>query len=125
MTDQPPLQRSFSGKPPLLPLRLRAAAVLCIIAGGLTIVFSIRVWYWATVSPQAVMALALRLLPGMAACLGAAFLWRQQRLGLLLVVPAWACPALVARITHEHPNASSLLLFGGLLFAATSWRYLQ
>jgi len=66
--------------------------------------------------------LGVNLIVGAAVCLAAVLIRRQRRLGVLVVLLAWALPTVVAVLSH-HTARGSLLLFVALLFAGANWKH--
>jgi uncharacterized protein (DUF983 family) len=65
--------------------------------------------------------LIINVLAGAIVCVAAVQIRRQRKIGVLLMLFAWAIPTVVALIQHQ-PVRGSLLLFVALLFAGANWK---
>ena len=63
-------------------------------------------------------------LAGVIVCAAAVQIRRQRKLGVLLVLIAWAIPTVVALVQHL-PVTGSLLLFVALLLAGANWKHFR
>jgi hypothetical protein len=68
--------------------------------------------------------LAVNLVAGGAVCVAAVLIRRQRRLGVLVMLLAWALPTIVAVLRHQ-PVRGSLFLFVALLFAGANWKHFR
>ena len=120
MTHPPPSQ---SVPPPAqVPTGVRIASTLCWVVGVLTILVSLAIGIPALSSGGGSLFLGVNLIAGAAVCLAAVLIRRQRRLGVLVVLLAWALPTAVAVLSH-HSVRGSLLLFIALLFAGANWKH--
>ena len=121
----PPSSESASGSPSVTPpVGVRIASTLCWVAGVITILVVLAVGIPSLATSQGVLYLAVGLGSGGAVCAAAVFIRRQRRVGVLIMLLAWALPVVVALINHQSPNGSLFLLVA-LLFAAANWKHFR
>lgn len=113
-----------SPDPAPAPTGVRIASTLCWIVGVLTIGVALAVGIPAMASAGGALYLTVNLLAGATVCVAAVLIRRQRRLGVLLLVLAWALPTVVALLNHE-PARGSLFLFVALLFAGANWKHFR
>jgi hypothetical protein len=61
---------------------------------------------------------------GVIVCVAAVQIRRQHKLGVLLLLVAWAIPTVVA-LVQKLPVRGSLLLLVALLFAGANWKHFR
>ena len=106
------------------PIGVRIASTLCWIVGILTIVVSVAVGIPAISAGGSPFFVAVNLVAGGAVCLAAVLIRRQRRLGVLVMLLAWALPTLVLVLNHQSARGS-FLLFVALLFAGANWKHFR
>src|SRR5919108_4511869 len=109
-----PSSQSTQPSPAVVPTGVRIASTLCWIVGILTILVAVAVGVPAISSGGGVLFIAINVLAGAIVCVAAVQIRRQRRIGVLLLVLAWAIPTVVALIGHQSVRGS-LLLFVALL----------
>ena len=122
----PILSQPGETKPPptTAPTGVRIASTLCWVVGILTILVAFAVGIPALSSGGGAMFLAVNLLAGAAVCVAAILIRRQRRLGVLVMLLAWALPTADAILSHR-PARGSLFLFVALLFAGANWKHFR
>ena len=120
-----PSQPSDSkASPSQAPTGVRIASTLCWVVGILTILVALAVGIPAMSSAGGALFLTVNLLAGGAVCAAAVLIRRQRRLGVLVMLFAWALPTVVAVLNHQ-PVRGSLFLFVALLFAGANWKHFR
>jgi hypothetical protein len=108
----------------LVPAGVRIASTLCWVVGILTIVAALAIGIPAISSRAGVLFIAVNVVAGVIVCVAAVQIRRQRKIGVLLMLVAWAIPTVVALVQHL-PVRGSLLLFVALLFAGANWKHLR
>jgi hypothetical protein len=103
---------------------VRIASTLCWVVGILTILVGLAVGIPALAVPGGALFLAVNLLAGGAVCVAAVLIRRQRRMGVLVMLLAWALPTVVTVLNHQ-PARGSLFLFVALLFAGANWKHFR
>jgi len=103
---------------------VRIASTLCWVVGILTILVTLAVGIPAISTRGGALFLAVNLVAGGAVCLAAILIRRQRRLGVLVMLLAWALPTIVAVLNHL-PARGSLFLLVALLLAGANWKYFR
>jgi hypothetical protein len=124
MTSPDPVHDTPIGKPPTAPVGIRIASTTCWVVGIITILVAVAIGFPAISSGGSVAGPVVSLAAGIVVCVAAILVRRQRRLGVLLVVLAWATPFVIAIITHQSP-AGSFLLFVALLFLLANWKHMR
>ena len=106
------------------PIGVRVASTLCWIVGVLTILVNVAVGIPVISAGGNVFFVAVNLVAGGAVCLAALLIRRQRRLGVLVMLLAWALPTLVLVLNHQSARGS-FLLFVALLFAGANWKHFR
>ena len=106
------------------PIGVRVASTLCWIVGVLTILVNVGVGIPVISAGGNVFFVAVNLVAGGAVCLAALLIRRQRRLGVLVMLLAWALPTLVLVLNHESARGS-FLLFVALVFAGANWKHFR
>ncbi len=104
-----------------VPTGVRIASTLCWVVGVLTILAAFAIGIPAISSGAGQLFIAVNVLAGAIVCVAAVQIRRQRRIGVLLMLVAWAIPTVVAIVQHL-PVRGSLLLFVALLFAGANWK---
>lgn len=105
---------------------LRVAAVLCLVVGMVTLIGGV-----AQAVPLAGGAdgswwpMAVGLVTPALIFAAAGLIWRRRRLGVLLLVVAWAIPTTVALLVGASPRGPAPLLVIVLVTIAANWRLLE
>lgn len=120
----PPPSQPTASTPPVIPAGIRVASTLCWIVGVLTILASLAIGIPAVGSGAGLLFIAVNGVAGVLAFLAGIQIRRQRKIGVLLIVVAWAVPTLVAVLQHLSPSGS-LLLFVALLLAGANWKHLR
>ena len=123
MTTPAPSQPSTASSTQV-PTGVRIASTLCWVVGIITILVAFAVGIPAISSGGGLLFLAINVLAGAIVCGAAVQIRRQRRVGVLLMLVAWAIPTVVALIQHQ-PVRGSLLLFVALLFAGANWKHFR
>jgi hypothetical protein len=110
--------------PPLVPAGVRIASTLCWVVGVLTILVALAIGIPTLSTPGGLLFLGVNLTAGVAVCVAAVLIRRQLRLGVLVMLLAWALPTVVAVLNHQ-PVRGSLFLFVALLFAGANWKHFR
>ncbi|MFN2570044.1 MAG: hypothetical protein ABR537_00325 [Gemmatimonadales bacterium] len=92
--------------------------------GIFTIVAAVVIGVPAISSGDGLLFIAINGMAGTLACAAAMQIRRQRKIGVVLMMVAWAIPAVVALVQHL-PVRGALLLFVALLFASANWRHLR
>src|SRR5687767_12458589 len=116
-SDHPPLT-------PPVPTGVRIASALCWVAGVLTILGALSIGIPAIGDGDGIAFIAVNVLSGGLVCAAAVFIRRQRKLGILLLVIAWAIPTVTA-LLQGLPVQGSLILFVALLLAAANWKHFR
>lgn len=125
MTTPSPVQPSNqSSRTTLAPTGVRIASTLCWIVGVFTILVALAIGIPAISSGDGLAFIAVNVLAGGIVCAAAVQIRRQRRIGVLLMVIAWAIPTVVA-LSQGLPVRGSLFLFVAFLFAAANWKHLR
>jgi hypothetical protein len=106
------------------PTGVRIASTLCWVVGILTILAALAIGIPALSSGAGQLFMAVNVAAGAIVCVAAVQIRRQRKVGVLLLVLAWAIPTVVALIQHL-PVRGSLLLLVALLFAAANWKHFR
>jgi hypothetical protein len=109
---------------PAIPAGVRIASTLCWIVGVLTILVAVAIGIPAISSGAGLLFIAVNGVAGIIACVAGIQIRRQRKIGVLLMVLAWAVPTLVAILQHLSPSGS-LLLFVALLLAGANWKHFR
>jgi len=124
MTDTTPSQSDASPSPALAPAGIRIASTICWVVGMLTMLVTIAIGIPTLAVPGARLFFVVNIVAGAAVCGAAVLIRRQRRLGVLIMVLAWAVPTLVTVLNHQTPRGSLLLLVG-LLFVGANWKHFR
>ena len=107
-----------------VPAGIRIASTLCWVVGVLTILAALAIGIPAISTGAGLLFIAVNLLAGAIVCVAAVQIRRQRRIGVLLMLVAWAIRTVVALVQHL-PVRGSLLLFVALLFVGANWKHLR
>jgi hypothetical protein len=107
-----------------VPAGVRIASTLCWVVGVLTILAALAIGIPAISTGAGLLFIAVNFLAGAIVCVAAVQIRRQRRIGVLLMLVAWAIPTVVALVQHL-PVRGSLLLFVALLFVGANWKHLR
>lgn len=118
------VQSADSPAPAHVPAGVRIASTICWAVGILTMLVTIAIGIPTLPTPGAPLFFIVNISAGAAVCVAAVLIRRRRRLGVLIMVLAWAFPTLVTLINHQVPRGSLLLLVG-LLFAAANWKHFR
>jgi hypothetical protein len=113
-----------SASPSPTPAGVRIASTLCWVVGVVTILVALAVGIPALATSQGALYLTVGIAAGGAVCVAAVFIRRQRRIGVLIMLGAWALPMVVALVNHQSPTGSFLLLVA-LLFAGANWKHFR
>lgn len=103
---------------------MRIASTLCWLVGVFTIIAALAIGIPAISSGAGLAFIAVNVLAGGIVCAAAVQIRRQRKIGVLLVLIAWAIPTVVA-LVQGLPVRGSVLLFVALLFAAANWKHFR
>jgi hypothetical protein len=106
------------------PTGVRIASTLCWVVGILTILIGFAVGIPAISSGTGLLFIIINVLAGGIVCVAAVQIRRQRKIGVLLMLFAWAIPTVVA-LVQRQPVRGSLLLFVALLFAGANWKHFR
>jgi len=120
--SSPPVTDDSS--PAAAPAGVRIASTLCWVVGVLTILVTLAVGIPILSTGAGLQFVAVNLVAGVAVCVAAILIRRQRRLGVLIMLLAWALPTVVAVLGHQ-PVRGSLFLLVALLFAAANWKHFR
>ena len=125
MTTPPSVASEPATTPTPLPAGIRIASTLCWIVGILTILGAFAIGIpRVTGFNTSVVPLAINVIAGIGVCAAAYLVWQRRRLGVLVMLLAWAVPTVVSLIGHE-PARGNFLLFGALLLLGANWKNLR
>jgi hypothetical protein len=113
--------------PTQIPAGIRIASTLCWIVGVLTILVSLALGIPAISSGAGgagLLFVAVNGSAGVIACFAGVLIRRQRKIGVLVMLLAWAIPTVVALMQHLSPSGS-LLLFVALLLSAANWKHFR
>jgi len=120
-TPQPANPRTKSVKP---PTGVRIASALCWVVGAITILVALAMGIPAISSGSGLVPTVMNVLAGVIVCVAAVQIRRQRKIGVLLMLVAWAIPTVAALVQHL-PVRGSLFLFVALLFAGANWKHFR
>src|SRR6185503_8122845 len=83
---------------PAIPAGVRIASTLCWIVGVLTILVGVAIGIPAISSGAGLLFIAVNGGAGVIVCIAAVQIRRQRKLGVLLMLVAWAIPTVVALV---------------------------
>jgi len=106
------------------PAGVRIASTICWVVGVLTILVTLAIGIPALSSGGGLLFVSVNLVAGAAVCVAAVLIRRQLRLGVLVMLLAWALPTIVSVLNHQSPRGSLLLLVA-LLFAGANWKHFR
>lgn len=115
-----------SAAPTGTPVGVRVAALLASVVGAVTLLAALTMGF-SQFNPYEKLGwlpLATSLVAGIGACSAAVLIWRMRRLGVLVLVLAWAAPTFAILALGEQASGS-IFLTGSLLFSAANWRSLH
>lgn len=104
------------------PAGVRIASTLCWAVGIITILATLAVGIPALSTRGGPLFLAVNFMAGLTVCVAAILIRRQRRLGVLVMLFAWALPTLLAVLTHA-PARGSLFLLLALLLVGANWKH--
>jgi hypothetical protein len=107
-----------------IPVGIRIASTLCWVVGAVTILVALALGIPAISSGAGGLFIAVNAGAGLIVCLAAVQIRRQRKLGVFLMLVAWAIPTVAALVQHL-PVRGSFLLFVALLFAGANWKHLR
>ena len=111
--------------PTPVPAGIRIASTLCWIVGIVTILGAFAIGIPGVTGFNATLVpLVVNVVAGIGVCAAAYLVGKQRRLGVLIMLFAWALPTAVAVLNHQ-PAQGNLLLFGALLLSGANWRNLR
>src|SRR5258708_24692557 len=117
-SPQPIDSKKKSPVPEAAPMGIRIASILCWVVGIFSLVVGL-----ATGVPAAVrdggrlVLLTINLLTGIGVCVAGYLIWRQRRLGALIIVLAWVLPAVMSFLAGTTVRAGPPLLLLAMLFS--------
>ena len=124
MTTPPPVQPPMTAPGAEIPSGVRMASTLCWVVGVLTILAALAIGIPAISTGAGVLFIAVNVLAGLIVCVAAVQIRRQRKLGVLLMVVAWAIPTVVALVQHL-PVRGSLALFVALVIVVANWKHFR
>jgi len=125
MTNPAPSQPANPSTPAAqAPTGVRIASTLAWVVGTLTILIAFAIGIPAISSGAGLLFIVINVIAGAIVCVAAVQIRRQRRMGVLLLLIAWAIPTVVALVQHL-PVRGSLLLFVALLFAGANWKHFR
>jgi len=125
MTNPAPSQPANPSTPAAqAPAGVRIASTLAWVVGILTILIAFAIGIPAISSGAGLLFIVINVIAGAIVCVAAVQIRRQRRMGVLLLLIAWAIPTVVALVQHL-PVRGSLLLFVALLFAGANWKHFR
>jgi hypothetical protein len=120
----PPSAQSATAPSAQIPAGVRIASTLCWIVGVLTILVAIAIGIPAISSGAGLLFIAVNVGAGLIVCVAAVQIRRQRKLGVLLMLVAWAIPTVVA-LVQRLPVRGSLALLVALLVAGANWKHFR
>ena len=107
-----------------IPAGVRIASTLCWVVGVVTILVALALGIPAISSGAGLLFIAINGCAGAIVCAAAVQIRRQRKLGVFLMLIAWAIPTVVALLQHL-PVTGSLLLSVALLLAGANWKHFR
>ena len=107
-----------------VPSGIRIASTLCWIVGLLTLLLAIGTPELAE-PVGGIGPLLLNCAVGLTVCGAAILIRRQRRLGVLVLVLAWAAPPVAALANGQAPHGGPMLVIIALLLAGANWKHLH
>ena len=117
----PPSATSPTSTGSSVPAGIRIASTLCWVVGILTILVAIAIGIPAISGGAGLLFIAINAGAGVIVCIAAVQIRRQRKIGVLLMLIAWAIPTVVALVQHLSPSGSLLLLVA-LLLSLANWK---
>jgi hypothetical protein len=125
MTTPPGVAPESTAARTPVPAGIRIASTLCWIVGVFTILGAFAIGIPAVTGfNTSLVPLVLNVIAGIAVCAAAYLVWKRRRLGVLVMLFAWALPTAFAVLNHQ-PARGNLLLFGAMLLLAANWKNLR
>jgi len=111
---------------PPVPTGVRVASTLCWLVGILSILMAIAVGIPATSGPDAtVVPMLVSVAAGIVVCVAGYLVRQRRKVGALLVVAAWALPAVVSLIGGDGAKPGNGLLFAAMIGLFLNWKHLR
>ena len=112
--------------PPVIPTGVRVASTLCWIVGAGTFLIALAVGIPGLSGPDASpLPLIINGCVGLAVCGAAMLIRRQRRIGVLVLVLAWATPTVIALFEKQPATGGPLLIIVALLLVGANWKHLR
>jgi len=107
------------------PAVLTLASVLCWLAGLVTIALSISTGLSLISTVADVVLITVNLAAGAMVCVAGLLVYRQRKVGALLVVIAWAFPQAADLAAGQPVRPGPVLLLLAMLATFSNWRYMR
>ena len=109
----------------LAPSGVRIASTLCWVVGVVTVLAAVAVGVPALSQPDSdILSFTVNVAVGLAVCVAAVLIRRQRRVGVLVLVLAWATPTVITLLQKQTPRGGPLLVVVALLLAGANWKHL-
>ena len=110
----------------LVPTGVRIASTLCWLVGILTILMAIAVGIPAATGSEATVApMIVSIATGIVVCVAGHLVRQRRKVGALLVVAAWALPAVVSLVGGGGAEPGNVLLFAAMIALFLNWKFLH
>ena len=107
-----------------VPAGVRVASIISWVVGIVTTLAALATGIPALTDQGSAAPLAFMLCSGVLACAAGYLIWKQKRLGVLLLVLALAVPVAVNLLNHQ-PAQGNIFVTVALALAALNWKHLQ
>ncbi len=111
--------------PAPVPGGVRLAAIFCWIVGLLSAGVSLAMGIPSLSAGGSLLLVVANVTAGIMVCVAGFLVWKQRRLGVLLVVLGWAFPTVGALLTHQPTRAGPVLLLIAMLLLFANWKNLH
>ena len=111
--------------PPVRPAVVTLASVLCWVVGLVTVAWSVVNGIPAISAGGSVILLAANVAAGVAVCVAAVLVYRQRKIGALLVVLGWGFPQVAAVAMGQPVHAGPVLLLIAMVAVFSNWKYMH
>src|SRR5439155_18338461 len=111
--------------PAPVPGGVRLAAIFCWIVGLHSAGVSLAMGIPSLSAGGSLLLVVANVTAGIIVCVAGFLVWKQRRLGVLLVVLGWAFPTVGALLRHQPTRAGPVLLLIAMLLLFSHWKNLH
>ncbi len=111
--------------PTTRPAAFTVASVLCWLAGLATFVLSISTGIPTISTVADVILVAVNVAAGAVVCVAGVLVYRQRKIGALLVALGWAFPQAADLLAGQPVRPGPVLLFLAMLLTFLNWKYMR